>query len=169
MKKPGYYSSGEFARMANVTLRTIRYYDKQNILKPSYVSDSGVPIISILVGEGGSGGALGLAVSDEVWMLENAVYSVISPEGCASILWKDASKTKEAAQCLKLTAEELLNLKVVERAIREPKDPKEGFDKLYLRLKKDLYSALTQGKRLSPQELTERRYQRFRRMGAIEE
>ena len=69
----------------------------------------------------------------------------------------------------KLTAEELLNLKVVERAIREPKDPKEGFDKLYLRLKKDLYSALTQGKRLSPQELTERRYQRFRRMGAIEE
>ena len=70
-----------------------------------------VPIISILVGEGGSGGALGLAVSDEVWMLENAVYSVISPEGCASILWKDASKTKEAAQCLKLTAEELLNLK----------------------------------------------------------
>ena len=108
-----------------------------------------VPIISILVGEGGSGGALGLAVSDEVWML--------------------ASKTKEAAQCLKLTAEELLNLKVVERAIREPKDPKEGFDKLYLRLKKDLYSALTQGKRLSPQELTERRYQRFRRMGAIEE
>ena len=70
---------------------------------------------------------------------------------------------------MKLTAEELLNLKVVERAIREPKDPKEGFDKLYLRLKKDLYSALTQGKRLSPQELTERRYQRFRRMGAIEE
>ena len=88
-----------------------------------------VPIISIFTGEGESGGALGLAVADEVWMLENAVYSVISPEGCASILWKDASKTKEASECLKLTAEELLNLKVVERSIREPKDPKEGFEK----------------------------------------
>ena len=64
-----------------------------------------VPIISIFTGEGESGGALGLAVADEVWMLENAVYSVISPEGCASILWKDASKTKEASECLKLTAE----------------------------------------------------------------
>lgn len=128
-----------------------------------------VPVISILTGEGGSGGALGLAVADEVWMLENAVYSVISPEGCASILWKDASKTKEAAQCLKLTAEELLRLHVVERAIREPKDPKEGFERVYARLRKDLYSAFSQGKRLSPQEVTERRYQRFRRMGAFTE
>lgn len=128
-----------------------------------------VPIISIFTGEGGSGGALGLAVADEVWMLENAVYSVISPEGCASILWKDASKTKEASECLKLTAEELLNLKVVERSIREPKDPKEGFEKVYQRLRRDLYSALCQGKKLSPEELVERRYQRFRRMGEVAE
>ncbi len=128
-----------------------------------------VPIISIFTGEGGSGGALGLAVADEVWMLENAVYSVISPEGCASILWKDASKTKEASECLKLTAEELLNLKVVERSIREPKDPKEGFEKVYQRLRRDLYSALCQGKKLSLEELVERRYQRFRRMGEVAE
>ena len=128
-----------------------------------------VPIISIFTGEGESGGALGLAVADEVWMLENAVYSIISPEGCASILWKDASKTKEASECLKLTAEELLNLKVVERSIREPKDPKEGFEKVYQRLRRDLYSALCQGKKLSPEELVERRYQRFRRMGEVAE
>ena len=128
-----------------------------------------VPILSVFVGEGGSGGALALAVADEVWMLENAVYSVISPEGCASILWKDASKTKEASECLKLTAEELLNLKVVERSIREPKDPKEGFEKVYQRLRRDLYSALCQGKKLSPEELVERRYQRFRRMGEVAE
>ena len=128
-----------------------------------------VPIISIFTGEVESGGALGLAVADEVWMLENAVYSVISPEGCASILWKDASKTKEASECLKLTAEELLNLKVVERSIREPKDPKEGFEKVYQRLRRDLYSALCQGKKLSPEELVERRYQRFRRMGEVAE
>ena len=128
-----------------------------------------VPIISIFTGEGESGGALGLAVADEVWMLENAVYSVISPEGCTSILWKDASKTKEASECLKLTAEELLNLKVVERSIREPKDPKEGFEKVYQRLRRDLYSALCQGKKLSPEELVERRYQRFRRMGEVAE
>lgn len=128
-----------------------------------------VPIISIFTGEGESGGALGLAVADEVWMLENAVYSVISPEGCASILWKDASKTKEASECLKLTAEELSNLKVVERSIREPKDPKEGFEKVYQRLRRDLYSALCQGKKLSPEELVERRYQRFRRMGEVAE
>ena len=127
------------------------------------------PVISVVIGEGGSGGALALAAADRVYMLENAVYSVISPEGCASILWKDASKTKEASECLKLTAEELLNLKVVERSIREPKDPKEGFEKVYQRLRRDLYSALCQGKKLSPEELVERRYQRFRRMGEVAE
>ncbi len=123
------------------------------------------PVISILIGEGGSGGALGLAVSDEVWMMENAVYSVISPEGCATILWKDSSKTKEAAECLKLTAQELLKLKVVERIVREPQDYKKGFEKVYQRLSKDLYSAFSQGQRLSGEELIQRRYRRFRKMG----
>ena len=77
------------------------------------------PVLSILIGEGGSGGALGLAVADEVWMLENAVYSVISPEGCASILWKDAARASEAAECLRITAPDLLRLGVIERIIRE--------------------------------------------------
>ena len=77
------------------------------------------PVLALLTGEGGSGGALALAVADEVWMLENAVYSVISPEGCASILWKDASRTKEAAQHLKLTAQDLKELGVIERTISE--------------------------------------------------
>ena len=77
------------------------------------------PIISVFIGEGGSGGAIGLAVADEVWMLENALYSVISPEGCASILWKDSSKVKEAASCLRMTAEDLLQLGVIERVIPE--------------------------------------------------
>ena len=126
-----------------------------------------VPVITILTGEGGSGGALGLAVADEVWMLENAVYSVISPEGCASILWKDASRTSQAAECLKLTAQELLELGVVERVLKEPKDPQKGFDKVYQRIGRDLYSAFQQGLRLSGEELSRRRYQRFRRMGAF--
>jgi len=75
------------------------------------------PILSILIGEGGSGGALALAVADQVWMMENSVYSVISPEGCASILWKDSGKNAQAAECLKLTAEDLLELGVIEKII----------------------------------------------------
>ena len=78
-----------------------------------------VPIISILIGEGGSGGALALAVADRVWMLENAVYSVISPEGCASILWKDSAKADVAAASLKLTAEDAKSLGVIERILSE--------------------------------------------------
>ena len=77
------------------------------------------PVISVLIGEGGSGGAIGLAVADEVWMLENAWYSVISPEGCASILWKDSGKMKEAAACLKLTADDLYSFGVIEQVISE--------------------------------------------------
>ena len=77
------------------------------------------PVISILIGEGGSGGALALALADRVWILENAMYSVISPEGCASILWKDAKKVKDAAECLKLTAQDMKELGVVEQIITE--------------------------------------------------
>ena len=79
------------------------------------------PVLTVLIGEGGSGGALALAVSDEVWMLENSVYSVISPEGCASILWKDSSKAADAAEALRLTAQDLFDLGVIERIIRQPK------------------------------------------------
>ena len=78
-----------------------------------------VPIVSIVIGEGGSGGALGIALADRVWMLENAAYSVISPEGCASILWKDAARAPEAAERLHFTAEDMLRFGVAERIIEE--------------------------------------------------
>ena len=121
-----------------------------------------VPVISILIGEGGSGGALGLAVADEVWMLENSVYSVISPEGCASILWKDASKVKEAAECLKLTANDLLGLGVIEKIIPEGG---RDFMKIYYHLRRSLYTEIAKKRLLSPVALIEQRYSRFRKIG----
>ena len=98
------------------------------------------PVISVLIGEGGSGGALALAVADRVWILENAVYSVISPEGCASILWKDSKKVKDAADCLRLTAQDMMELGVVEQVIPEEKD----FSQTYSCLKEQLESTLSQ-------------------------
>ena len=121
------------------------------------------PILSILIGEGGSGGALGLAVADEVWMLENSVYSVISPEGCASILWKDNTKAAEAANCLKLTSQDLFKLGVIERIIREPKaDDQKMFESLKLLIAR----TFEKNSALSETELTEARYSRFRKMGS---
>jgi acetyl-CoA carboxylase carboxyl transferase alpha subunit len=124
-----------------------------------------VPILSIVIGEGGSGGALALGVADEVWMLENAIYSVISPEGCASILWKDAAKTKEAANCLKLTAQDLLELQVVDKIISENH---RDFKNVYRELKIGLYKSFQKNQALDHEQLTEHRYQRFRKYGAIE-
>ncbi|MGV8906858.1 MAG: acetyl-CoA carboxylase carboxyltransferase subunit alpha [Acetobacterium sp.] len=125
-----------------------------------------VPIISIIIGEGGSGGALALGVADEVWMLENAIYSVISPEGCASILWKDSAKTKEAANCLKLTAQDLLELDVIERIISENH---RDLKLIYHELKINLYKIFKKRKKLPIEELTQLRYERFRKFGAFEE
>lgn len=119
------------------------------------------PVISIVIGEGGSGGALALAVADEVWMLQNAVYSVISPEGCASILWKDASKTEEAARCLRLTAQDLLSMQVIERVIAE-----EPFEQTAAEIRALLCEKLPALRALPPQVLLEKRYARFRKMGA---
>jgi len=119
------------------------------------------PVISIVLGEGGSGGALALAVADRVWMLENAAYSVISPEGCASILWKDAARREDAAEHLGLTAEKLRQLGIVDRVIQEDA----AFEVLMKRLGGDLYEALVSLQKLSREELTESRYQRFRRIG----
>ena len=117
------------------------------------------PVISVLIGEGGSGGALALAVADEVWMLENAVYSVISPEGCASILWKNSSRVAEACDCLKLTAPDLLKLGVIERVIAES----EKRELMFGWLKTALCDAL-QEKRATPvDQLLRRRYERFRK------
>ena len=118
------------------------------------------PILSIFIGEGGSGGALALAVADEVWMLENAIYSVISPEGCASILWKDPSKTAEASECLKLTAQDLFKLGVIERIIREPKDIE---SRLFDSLKNLIADTFEKKQAISPERLIELRYNRFRK------
>ena len=121
-----------------------------------------IPVISILVGEGGSGGALALAVADEVWMMENAVYSVISPEGCASILWKDAARSADAAESLKLTAQDALALAVVERTISEEEIGKELF---YLTLRAELLTRMRELSQIPACELPNKRYQRFRKIG----
>ena len=83
------------------------------------MSDLKVPIIAIIIGEGGSGGALALAVADKVWMLENTIYSILSPEGFATILWKDGSRSEEAAELMKITSGELLNMGIVDKVIPE--------------------------------------------------
>ena len=127
------------------------------------------PILSIVIGEGGSGGALAFAVADEVWMLEHSVYSVLSPEGFASILWKDGSKAKEAAALMKLTAQDLYRMGIVERVIMEeqtyPKD--EGFSKATMGgvvsdMEKGIKQFLQLYGELDEETLLERRYQRFR-------
>ena len=117
------------------------------------------PIVSVLIGEGGSGGALALAVADRVWILENAVYSVISPEGCASILWKDSKKVKDAAECLQLTAQDMMELGVVEQVIPEEKE----FSQTYAHIQEELEATLEQLSALPVEELLEQRYQRFRK------
>ena len=120
------------------------------------------PVLTILIGEGGSGGALGLAVADEVWMMENSVYSVISPEGCASILWKDSTKAPQAAEALKMTAQDLFSLGVIERIIREPKaEDAAMFESLKLLIARTFEKNLA----LSDEELTNARYERFRKIG----
>lgn len=119
-----------------------------------------VPVISVLIGEGGSGGALALSVADRVWMLENAVYSVISPEGCASILWKDSSKAAEAAANLKLTAQDALSYGVVEEVLPEADIGQKGFyDGLREKLYREIQGLLTED------NLLQKRYERFRAFG----
>ena len=117
------------------------------------------PIVSVLIGEGGSGGALALALADRVWILENAVYSVISPEGCASILWKDSKKVKDAAECLRLTAQDMKELGVVEQVFPEEKD----FALTYGAIREELEKTLPQLEQLPVEELLQQRYQRFRK------
>lgn len=120
-----------------------------------------VPVISILIGEGGSGGALALGVADRVWMLQNAVYSVISPEGCASILWKDPAKAKTAAESLKLTAEDAKSLGVIERILSE-KDmgKKEFYERIRILLMEEIEVLAKDF------DLVGNRYDRFRKLGA---
>lgn len=119
-----------------------------------------VPVISIIIGEGGSGGALALAAANEVWMLENAVYSVISPEGAASIIWKDAKRVKEASECLKLTAQDLFRLGVVEKIFEEG-----DVSSLNERLKRALTETISRYQTTDPEALAEERYRKFRIIG----
>ena len=129
-----------------------------------------VPIIVIVIGEGGSGGALGIGVGDRVYVLQNAYYSVISPEGCAAILWKDQSKAPEAAKALKLTADDLLELELIDGMIKEPLGgAHRNFDDIAKQIKKTVDRDLEELKKLSKTELLEERYQKFRKMGVFSE
>ena len=129
-----------------------------------------VPAVTVILGEGGSGGALAIAVANRVLILENAWYSVISPESCAAILWRDAKEAPKAAEALKLTAKDLLQLKVVDAIVPEPeggahKDP----DRAIRNIKEALLKALEELKGLSSEALYEDRYRRFRSLGAFAE
>jgi acetyl-CoA carboxylase carboxyl transferase subunit alpha len=128
-----------------------------------------VPIIAIVIGEGGSGGALGIGVADRVCVLENAYYSVISPEGCAAILWKDGAKAPEAAEALKLTAQDLLKTGIIDEIILEPlggahRDPQETAENIKESINKNLKSL----KALDKDELLKLRYKKYRDMGRVE-
>lgn len=124
-----------------------------------------VPIVTLMIGEGGSGGALALATSNEVWMMENAIYSILSPEGFASILWKDSSKAKRAAQCMKLTAGDLFKAGVVEHIFKEPENySRESMYLVVEEIQKKLAEFLERYENMREEEICEQRYERFRRM-----
>ena len=124
------------------------------------MSDLKVPIIAIIIGEGGSGGALALAVADKVWMLENTIYSILSPEGFATILWKDGSRSEEAAELMKITSDELLNMGIVDKVI-----PERGYftSEIIEAIKTAIVDELAELSQLSTEDLLEARYQRFRK------
>lgn len=134
----------------------------RNIYEMSALS---VPVLSIVVGEGGSGGALALAVADEVWILENAVYSILSPEGFSSILWKDSSKAKEAAKVMKMTAENLYRQNIVEQVFEEPEElTTENIRIVTDKMEREIQAFLGKYGALSGEKLLEHRYQRFRKL-----
>ena len=124
------------------------------------MSDLKVPIIAIIIGEGGSGGALALAVADKVWMLENTIYSILSPEGFATILWKDGSRSEEAAELMKITSGELLNMGIVDKVI-----PERGYftSEIIEAIKTAIVDELAELSQLATEDLLEARYQRFRK------
>lgn len=139
-----------------------------------------VPVLSIVSGEGGSGGALALAVANEVWMLENATYSILSPEGFASILWKDSKRAEDAAKIMKITAEDLKELQVIEKVISENREEDEqvetqdtfeeteenymteGLEGIYRNLRKAILEFIRGYEGKSPEEIVQERYDRFR-------
>ena len=124
------------------------------------MSDLKVPIIAIIIGEGGSGGALALAVADKVWMLENTIYSILSPEGFATILWKDGSRAEEAAELMKITSSELPSMGIIDKII-----PERGYftSEILEAVKTAIVDELKELSQLSTEDLIEARYQRFRK------
>lgn len=123
-----------------------------------------VPILSIVIGEGGSGGALALAVANEVWMLENSIYSILSPEGFATILWKDSKKAEQASKVMKITAADLLELGMIEKIIKEPDGGVENDkDTVIKDLKEQMISFFKGMDQLDIQEITDLRYEKFRK------
>lgn len=127
-----------------------------------------VPIISIIIGEGGSGGALALAVCDRLWMLTNSIYSILSPEGFATILWKDSTRSKEAAELMKLTSKDLLELKIIDKIIQEH-DAENKFGELCKSLKKEIKEELEVLQAKELEVLLNERYNRFRKFGEFGE
>lgn len=133
----------------------------RNLLEMSTLK---VPILSIIIGEGGSGGALALAQADQIWMLENSIYSILSPEGFASILWKDSSRAKEAADIMKMTPDELMELSIIDKIIPETKNGMRISEYVLIKnVREELINAISQLRALSSTELLEQRYERFRK------
>ena len=124
-----------------------------------------VPIICVVIGEGSSGGALAIGVGDRIVMLENAIYSILSPEGFASILYKDSSKAKEASEKMKLTAKDLKDLGIIDEIIKEPKEGlQNNFEKVTKKLQKYLIESIKELKELGNKKMLEERYQKYRKI-----
>lgn len=139
----------------------------RNLREMSYLE---VPVISIIIGEGGSGGAIGIGVANKVAMLENAYYSVISPEGCAAILFRDASKSKEATEALKITAKDLLKNGVIDEIIKEPVGGAHvDAVETAMNIKRFINKSLTSLSKMTKQQLADDRYLKFRKIGVFEE
>ena len=135
-----------------------------------------VPVIAIVIGEGSSGGALAIGVANKVIMLENAIYSILSPEGYSSILWKDSSRFKEAADRMKLTANDLYDMGIIETIIKEPdiKDSKKtsqsvDFEMIASEIKKEIQTTVRELKSKTKDEIVEERYQKFRKISGFKE
>lgn len=128
------------------------------------------PVVVIVIGEGGSGGALGIGVGDRIFVMENAYYSVISPEGCAAILWKDNARSPEAAEALKLTGEDLLKLGLIDGVIKEPLGgAHRDFEVTANRLKETILDAIADIKKTPKKDIPKKRYDKFRKMGIFDE
>ena len=129
-----------------------------------------VPIISIVIGEGSSGGALAIGVANKVYMMENAIYSILSPEGYSTILWKDSSRYKEAAEKMKLTSKDLYEMKVIDKIIKEPKqiDEKE-FLRSTENIKNEIVQEIKNFEKMNYEEIIENRYNKFRNISGFME